>query len=47
VHWDVDSGDVPDLVGRSATILREPDDEVTWTVLADPEGNEFWAFEPR
>ena len=47
VHWDVDSGDVPDLVGRGATRLREPDDDVTWTVLADPEGNEFCAFEPR
>ena len=47
VHWDVDSGDVPDLVGRGATLLREPDDDVTWTVLADPEGIEFCAFEPR
>lgn len=47
IHIDVESGDIPDLVGRGATRLRDPDDEIRWTVLADPEGNEFCAFEPR
>ena len=47
IHVDVESGDIPDLVGRGATRLREPDDEIRWTVLADPEGNEFCAFEPQ
>ncbi|GAA3819378.1 VOC family protein [Nocardioides panacisoli] len=47
IHIDVEAGDIPDIVGRGATRLREPDDEVRWTVLADPEGNEFCAFEPR
>ncbi|MFP5308961.1 MAG: VOC family protein [Actinomycetes bacterium] len=45
-HWDVVSGDVDALVGAGATVLRTPDDEVPWTVLADPQGNEFCAFAP-
>lgn len=44
IHWDVDVADVRLLVERGATIVREPDDEIRWTVLADPEGNEFCAF---
>ena len=32
------------LVEHGATVLQEPDDEISWTVLADPEGNEFCAF---
>lgn len=43
-HWDVTCDDVPALVARGATVLREPDDEIAWTVLADPEGNEFCAY---
>ncbi len=46
IHLDVEALDIPDIVGRGATRLREPDDEINWTVLADPEGNEFCAFEP-
>ena len=46
IHIDVEAGDIPDIVGRGATRLREPDAEVSWTVLADPEGNELCAFEP-
>jgi len=48
VHWDVVLQDatVDDLVATGATVLRRPDDEIRWTVLADPEGNEFCAFEP-
>ena len=47
VHWDVDAtgpGTVEELVRRGARILREPDEEVAWTVMADPEGNEFCVF---
>jgi hypothetical protein len=46
IHFDVESGDIPDLVGHGAALLRERDDEIGWTVLADPEGNEFCAFDP-
>jgi hypothetical protein len=45
IHWDVDTTDVRLLTAYGARVLRAPDDEVTWTVLADPEGNEFCAFE--
>jgi hypothetical protein len=46
VHIDVTVGDggAAELVRRGATVLREPDDEISWTVLADPEGNELCAF---
>ncbi|CAB4703133.1 MAG: hypothetical protein F2667_05510 [Actinobacteria bacterium] len=45
VHWDVEVTDVALLTGARATVVRAPDDEIRWTVLADPEGNEFCAFE--
>jgi predicted enzyme related to lactoylglutathione lyase len=38
----VDSVDV--LVVAGATLLREPTDKERWSVMADPEGNEFCAF---
>lgn len=40
VHWDV-QGDVGALLARGATRLW---DRPQWTVLADPEGNEFCVF---
>jgi hypothetical protein len=43
-HWDVTTEDVDALVAAGATILRRPDDEIDWTVLTDPQGNEFCAF---
>jgi hypothetical protein len=46
IHWDV-VGPVAGLVSAGATVRRAPDDEISWTVLADPDGNEFCAFEPR
>jgi hypothetical protein len=46
IHWDVDTADVQALVDHGATVLRERDDEIRWTVMADPEGNEFCAFTP-
>jgi hypothetical protein len=42
VHWDV-VGHVPELVARGATPLWV---QPRWTVLADPEGNEFCVFPP-
>jgi hypothetical protein len=47
IHWDVETRDVPALLDRGATLLRGPDDEIDWHVLADPEGNEFCAMKPR
>jgi catechol 2,3-dioxygenase-like lactoylglutathione lyase family enzyme len=44
IHWDVLVDDLAALVSAGATILRPADDEIRWTVLADPEGNEFCAF---
>ena len=44
IHWDVTVPDVAPLVNAGATVLREPDQEIGWHVLADPEGNEFCAF---
>jgi catechol 2,3-dioxygenase-like lactoylglutathione lyase family enzyme len=45
VHWDVDADDVALLTAAGASLVRARDDEISWTVLADPEGNEFCAFE--
>jgi hypothetical protein len=44
VHWDVSVDSVTPLAQAGATVLRDRDDEIGWTVLADPEGNEFCAF---
>lgn len=47
IHWDVDltaGATVDDLVAAGATILRPADEEIGWTVMADPEGNEFCVF---
>ena len=40
LHWDV-RGDVDELLAAGARLLRTPDDDIDWDVLADPEGNEF------
>ena len=47
VHWDVKLADatVDDLVDAGATLLRLRDGEIDWWVMADPEGNEFCAFQ--
>jgi hypothetical protein len=47
IHWDVWSSDLQGLLDRGATLLRGPDDDIDWHVLADPEGNEFCVFAPR
>jgi hypothetical protein len=46
IHWDVrllDGATVDDLVAAGATILV-PQGDRHWTVMADPEGNEFCVF---
>jgi Glyoxalase-like domain len=47
VHWDVDTDDLQPLLDLGASVLRARDDTIGWTVMADPEGNEFCAFTPR
>jgi hypothetical protein len=46
IHWDVDTDDVQLLLDHGATVVRARDEVIAWTVLADPEGNEFCAFTP-
>lgn len=49
VHLDVwlPGQDVAPLLALGARVLRAPDDEIDWWVVADPEGNEFCAFPAR
>jgi hypothetical protein len=42
VHIDVHTGDVAELVAAGATVMNDTD--FRWTVLIDPEGQEFCAF---
>ena len=44
IHWDLAVADPQALVDAGATVLRAPGGDVSWHVLADPEGNEFCAF---
>ena len=44
IHWDVSAAAVQPLLDAGATLLRARDDEISWHVLADPEGNEFCVF---
>jgi hypothetical protein len=47
VHWDITvphADEVGALVEAGASLVRPPDDEIGWTVMADPEGNEFCVF---
>ena len=44
IHWDIQTDDVALLTDAGATVLRTLEH---WTVMADPEGNEFCAFTPR
>jgi hypothetical protein len=47
IHWDVDTDDIAGLAAAGATVLRARGEEIGWTVMADPEGNEFCAFSPE
>ena len=44
IHWDVDTDSIDALVAAGAVVLRGRGNGIEWTVLADPEGNEFCAF---
>ncbi|BCJ61493.1 hypothetical protein C1I93_28210 [Micromonospora endophytica] len=48
VHLDLRlaEADPAPLLAAGARLIREPDAEVSWWVLADPEGNQFCAFPP-
>jgi hypothetical protein len=47
VHIDVTTDDLDALVAHGARVLRaNHDGGIDWTVLADPDGNEFCAFTP-
>jgi hypothetical protein len=45
MHIDV-WGNVNELIGRGATLVRARGGDIEWDVLADPEGNEFCVFKP-
>ena len=45
IHWDVSVADLQPLLDAGATLLRAKDDQIGWHVLADPEGDEFCAFD--
>jgi catechol 2,3-dioxygenase-like lactoylglutathione lyase family enzyme len=44
IHLDVSTPDVAALVEAGASVLRPRDEHIGWTVMADPDGNEFCAF---
>jgi hypothetical protein len=44
VHLDIYTRDLADLAALGATVVEPQHGTRTWTVLADPEGNEFCAF---
>jgi hypothetical protein len=44
VHLDIYAADLAGLEAAGATIVQPRDGTRNWTVLADPEGNEFCAF---
>ncbi|NNG37454.1 VOC family protein [Nakamurella aerolata] len=49
-HWDVlalNNNAVDELQSRGATVLRGPNEAANWTVMADPQGNEFCVFPPK
>ncbi len=45
VHIDVVASDIDALVEAGATLLRSRDSDIGWSILADPEGNEFCVFD--
>lgn len=45
VHMDIVAPAVEPIVAAGASLLRSPDDDIRWHVLADPEGNEFCVFD--
>lgn len=47
IHWDVSADELQPVLDAGATLLRARDEEISWNVCADPEGNEFCVFLPR
>ncbi len=43
IHWDV-VGSTKTYQDAGAALVRGQDDEISWDVLTDPEGNEFCVF---
>ena len=46
IHWDVTAPALQPVLDAGATLLRPKDDDIGWTICADPEGNEFCVFLP-
>ncbi len=44
IHWDVVAPAVQPLLDAGAQLVRDRGGDIEWTVLADPEGNEFCVF---
>ncbi|MFL6060421.1 MAG: VOC family protein [Marmoricola sp.] len=44
VHPDISVRDLAEVLDLGATVVRPQDEEIRWTVMADPEGGEFCAF---
>lgn len=47
IHWDVtlvEGASIDNLVAAGATLIRPQADGIRWTVMADPDGNEFCVF---
>jgi hypothetical protein len=48
VHWDVQvdgAAGVQVLLGAGASLLRAKGGDISWHVMADPDGNEFCVFD--
>lgn len=45
VHWDVQVADPQALIDAGARLLRPKGGDLGWHVMADPDGNEFCAFD--
>ena len=45
MHFDV-VGETWPLIAAGARMVRDRDAEIEWSILADPEGNEFCVFSP-
>jgi catechol 2,3-dioxygenase-like lactoylglutathione lyase family enzyme len=44
VHLDVHAGSLDELTGRGARVVTPATQELPWTVLTDPDGQEFCGF---
>jgi Glyoxalase-like domain len=48
IHWDLDADSIDPLLEHGATLLRaKGTDDLSWDILADPEGNEFCVLPAR